>query len=223
MHLARGFTLIEILVAIGILGIFLPILTLSIQQASASSRITTGRSEVQFVRRQIIAQLERDIGQAGNRYQGQATPVQTCQGAECLTQIVVENMVWYGIETLASQAGKMECQTIWYGFSPGASQLYRETLACGQGLPQAAGLTSWQRGVLAFELSPVCGQRCAIRYGFFLASQAQNLPPPPDRTSYRPGQGQPCVQAQVSLADLTCSPGHACSCQSGLVLIGGNL
>jgi prepilin-type N-terminal cleavage/methylation domain-containing protein len=224
MPLARGFTLIEILVAIGILGIFLPILTLAIQQASTSSRIISGRSEVQFARRQMVAQLEGDLARAGNLFQGQATPDQLCHDTDCLSEVVAENVLWYGIKSLGVQPGSGTCQTTWYGHSPGTSELYWERTNCGEGPPgPLADLTPWQRGVLAFELSPVCQQRCGVRYGFFLTSQAQNLPPPPDRTTYRPGQDNPCAEAATSLNDLTCTPGRACSCQSGLILLGGNL
>lgn len=224
MHLRRGFTLLEILVAIGILGIFLPILTLAVQQASTSSRIITGQAEVQLIRRQLVAQLEGDLAQAGNRYQNQLAPQQICQGTQCLTQQVLDNRLWYGIETLSPAGGEPKCQITWYGFSPNASELYWEHGDCGQGPPRnGASLKPWLRGVLAFELKPLCSERCAIRYSFFLTSQAQNLPPPPDRSSYRPGQDNPCAEAATSLSDLTCTPGRACSCQSGLVLVGGSL
>lgn len=223
MHLKRGFTLIEILAAIGILGIFLPILTLSIQQASTSSRVISGQAEVQLIQRQLATQLESDLAQAGNRYQEQIAPDQFCRGTQCISQVVVDNRLWYGIETLNSPGGELRCQITWYGFSPSASELYWEHSDCGQGPPDGASLKPWLRGVLAFALEPFCGERCAIRYSFFLTSQAQNLPPPPDRTTYRPGQDNPCAQAATSLSDLTCTPGRACSCQSGLVLLGGNL
>ncbi|GEM84062.1 PilW family protein [Meiothermus hypogaeus] len=160
----HGFTLVELLIAMGILAGILTLVAIYFGDQRDLTQRTQGRSEVQDRVRMVMQMVTQDLQMVGSRgfLDSSGNLITTvssgCSGVSCITStntgvqdgFTVQYVTTLRVDSSGNPDPTKACRTVSYGFS--GNTLQRSDVLCGS----AASLVDLAPNILALDIQYQC-------------------------------------------------------------------